>query len=238
MTRLLVSVRNLDEAITAGRGGAHLIDLKEPARGPLGRCDESVWAAVADRYQGKRPLSAALGEWHEWTGVADSQVSRILGHLKGFDFAKIGPGDASRDGGAGLEKTYRRLKSLGPPGLRWIAVVYADSDRSGALPRRRVFELARSCAFDGILIDTFDKSRPHFWGPGWARFVRATIEAEMIVALAGGLTVKSMRRLTPLGPHWLAVRGAACHQGERNGRVSYRRVRALANELDGIDMRQ
>ena len=42
MTRLLVSVRNGQEAEAALAGGAHVIDVKEPARGSLGRADETT----------------------------------------------------------------------------------------------------------------------------------------------------------------------------------------------------
>ena len=37
MSGLLVSVRNVEEALAALEGGASLIDVKEPSRGPLGR---------------------------------------------------------------------------------------------------------------------------------------------------------------------------------------------------------
>src|SRR5947209_8028398 len=43
---LLVSVRSAAEARAALDGGAALIDIKEPARGPLGRADDGVMAEV------------------------------------------------------------------------------------------------------------------------------------------------------------------------------------------------
>ena len=234
MPSLLVSARNLHEAITAARAGADLIDLKEPDHGPLGRCVVAVWAAVAGKLQKTITLCAALGEWQEWGLMDDAEVQRILANLEGFDFAKIGPGGSAADQGEGLKLTCTRLKALGPAGLRWIAVVYADQERTGALPRRRIYEMARSCGFQGILIDTFDKTSPQFWGPGWASFVRNAIDDGMLVAIAGGLTVKTMRRLCGLKPHWFAVRGAACGQGDRKGQVSYRRVQRLARSIDRI----
>src|SRR5262249_6225382 len=42
MPRLLVSVRDVREAEAALAGGADLIDIKEPAHGPLGRADDAV----------------------------------------------------------------------------------------------------------------------------------------------------------------------------------------------------
>ena len=49
MTRLLVSVRSAAEAEAALLGGADVIDVKEPDRGPLGRADDAVIAAVVRR---------------------------------------------------------------------------------------------------------------------------------------------------------------------------------------------
>ena len=42
---LLVSVRDAAEAGNAVAGGAALIDVKEPARGALGRADDAIVAA-------------------------------------------------------------------------------------------------------------------------------------------------------------------------------------------------
>src|SRR5438045_845951 len=59
---LLVSVRSAAEAEAALEGGAAVIDVKEPANGPLGRADDETIAAVVRRVAGRRPVSAALGE--------------------------------------------------------------------------------------------------------------------------------------------------------------------------------
>ena len=48
MTGLLVSVRNALEAEFAARGGANIIDVKEPARGPLGCADAQTLRNICD----------------------------------------------------------------------------------------------------------------------------------------------------------------------------------------------
>ncbi len=229
---LLVSVRNGHEASIAERAGADLLDSKEPSNGPMGRCEESVWIDVARRTGGRMPLSAALGEWHEWADLDDATVSRRLSCLEGFRYAKLGPGGSIADGGKGLETTLRRLRDSGPRGLEWIAVVYADGHRGAALDRQRIRSIALKAGCAGVLIDTCDKSRPIFWDEGWARYVRQVREANLLVALAGGLTAKSMRRISTWEPDWFAVRGAACGKGLRESCVSYLRVKALAYSLD------
>src|SRR5215468_9568595 len=59
---LLISVRDAAEAEAALRGGADVIDVKEPRRGSLGRADAATIAAVVACVAGRRPVSAALGE--------------------------------------------------------------------------------------------------------------------------------------------------------------------------------
>ena len=51
MAGLLVSVRSAEEARAALAGGATVIDIKEPDRGPLGRAEPEVWQQVARRYR-------------------------------------------------------------------------------------------------------------------------------------------------------------------------------------------
>ena len=63
--RLLVSVRDAAEAEAALAGGADLIDVKEPSRGPLGRADAGVIRYVVKAVGGRAPVSAALGELKE-----------------------------------------------------------------------------------------------------------------------------------------------------------------------------
>jgi uncharacterized protein (UPF0264 family) len=76
--RLLVSVRNADEALMAARGGADIIDVKEPSKGSLGRASLENLLAIADALKQQQqhadrvrtepvPLSVALGEVQEWS---------------------------------------------------------------------------------------------------------------------------------------------------------------------------
>jgi len=65
--QLLVSVRSAAEALDALEGGAGLIDVKEPSRGPLGAADYEVIEEVVRVVGGRCPVSAALGELRDWS---------------------------------------------------------------------------------------------------------------------------------------------------------------------------
>lgn len=87
MTGLLVSVRTVEEADAALRGGADLIDIKEPAHGPLGKADDARIEQIAAHVAGRRPVSAALGELKEATSTstfarADNPAHGSLTFLK------------------------------------------------------------------------------------------------------------------------------------------------------------
>ncbi len=68
-TELLVSVRSVAEARAALAGGATLIDVKEPARGSLGRADAGAIEQILAAVGGRAPVSAALGEWADDPGT-------------------------------------------------------------------------------------------------------------------------------------------------------------------------
>src|SRR5205809_437688 len=122
---LLVSVRSAAEAEAALEGGAHLIDVKEPRHGSLGRAADAVIGAVVARVAGRRPVSAALGELADaadgspWSGA-------------GLDYAKWGlSGMAGRDWRRRLAAVEQGLAAASPT-CRPVTVAYADWERAGA----------------------------------------------------------------------------------------------------------
>src|SRR5437763_16427094 len=60
--QLLISVAGPAEARAALRGGADVIDAKDPRRGALGPVPPHRLAAVRAAVAGARPISAALGD--------------------------------------------------------------------------------------------------------------------------------------------------------------------------------
>src|SRR5262245_61589100 len=122
--QLLVSVRSAAEAEEALAGGAGLIDLKEPARGPLGPLHHVVAKNVIRAIAARRLVSIALGELRDY-----GRASSWLIGLQPVSLLKIGLSQIGatcwRDRLFGLrnELSYRT-----PVGL--VAVAYADWERS------------------------------------------------------------------------------------------------------------
>src|SRR5687768_4221350 len=119
--RLLVSVRNGQEAAAAAAGGADIIDAKEPDAGALGPVDADAFreiVSVSARVQ--RPVTAALGDGTSEDLLEQSAAVFVRG---GAALVKIGfAGITSR------ERVERLLAAAGRPAGpgRVVAVAYAD----------------------------------------------------------------------------------------------------------------
>ncbi len=227
MAQLLVSVRSPLEAQHALDGGADVIDIKEPARGPLGRAAVATWRAIRAVVPPPIPLSVALGELSENDGMIRSE------HLEPITFCKIGLANVDihwRD-------NLKRLSNEYLSGPSWVAVIYADWVEAGSPEPGSIVDFAlawQACA--GILVDTWDKRRtsPVDTSPAWRSIVRTARDAGKFVALAGGLTAEDIPRLSPLEPDLFAFRGAACSGSHREGVIDPARVARLAHACHEI----
>jgi uncharacterized protein (UPF0264 family) len=228
MAGLLVSVRSADEAIAALSGGATVIDVKEPRRGPLGRADSEVWRAVREVVPDGVPISVALGELPEW----EDSPWPSAHDFKGLSYRKLGLAATGPD----WAERWARLRAAWGGGPAWVAVAYADWQLAQAPHPDDVLEAALRCECAGILLDTWDKASPsplrrmrgglgETWLASWIVLAQA---AGLRVALAGGLDETAIARLSPLDPDLFAVRGAACGRGRRTGTIDPRRVARLA----------
>jgi uncharacterized protein (UPF0264 family) len=228
---LLVSVRSAEEAAVALAGGAAVVDVKEPGRGPLGCADPETWRAVRDVVPRRSPVSVALGELSDWGPGGRSAPGREA--FEGLAFRKLGLSGLGDD--PGWPDRWSALRDAWGPGPGWVAVIYADWERARAPRPEAVVDAARDAGCVGLLIDTWDKSRPGPLAPEgpWPRVVARAREAGLTVALAGGLDEASIARLAPLEPDLFAVRGAACSGGDRGGTINVGRVRRLVSAAAG-----
>ena len=218
--KLLVSVRNLDEAKAAVAGGADIIDIKEPDNGSLGKADDQVINEIVSDIT-DRPISAALGELHEKQSV----------HTP-IDYVKIGLTNASCDWRDELANQFQGMKNA------WaIAVAYADFDRVGAPTVQDVLDWAPVNAA-GLLIDTAIKDGRGLFD--WIdefdliRIIEETHASGLMVGLAGSLEGSDLIKAAALEPDIVAVRGAACSSGDRRSGIDSDRVTAIVRTLDKL----
>ena len=233
--RLLVSVRNLEEARDAIAGGAEIIDLKEPDAGSLGMADRSSIQAVIQWKNSKRidvPVSAALGELSEW----DHRDYELI--PEGLDYVKVG---LAREDPFSFGQRLMDLRAqvastqTNPP--RWVTVAYADSRAACSPSVDDIARFAISSNSAGLLVDTYHKT-----GVPLTEIMSVDQLADLgsmlnqhglFFAIAGQIQPNNVSDcLNVIRPQIIAVRSAACRHGDRTQPVSRSAVESLKRVLD------
>lgn len=231
MTRLLVSVRSIEEAEVARDGGADLIDVKEPSVGSLGAAPTATVREILRVVGAQAPVSAALGELAE--GDAPKRAAQAP---PGLAYAKFGlAGCRDRDWPNLLAEAIGRLN----PEIAAVAVAYADWRSCAAPPPEEVLSAAIRLKCEALLIDTSDKSRggllAHWPWAELEAFCASVTRAGLLLVLAGGLRLADLPELAPLAPDFFAVRGAVCADDRRESTIDAGRIGQWRRELDRLN---
>lgn len=238
---LLASVADAEEAVTALRAGAAVIDLKDPGRGPLGPCPPAILRAARDACRvldPERPMSAAAGP------ARDAEARRIAAAAAklGYVFVKVGLEGLPRPGQAvaALRRVVAAARRARTD-ARVVAATYADAASLNALPMALLPEVAARAGCDGCLLDTaFKDGRTlldHAGPRALARFAADCRRRRLLCGLAGSLRADQIGGLAPVCPDLIGARGALC-EGGRSGRLDGARVRAFAAALAAAGTRR
>jgi len=225
MTKMLVSVRNVAEALLAAGGGADFIDLKEPREGALGGLPPTTIAAVvaALRRSGSSlPISATIGD------LPTQPLAPVLAQVHavaacGVDYVKVGV-ERSPDA-AGL------LCALAACGHAVVPVFIADHGLDDT-----AVQLACRLGFPGLMVDTADKAAGSLFDVMTAaelrRFLHAVRANGAMAGLAGALRLQHLPAVRALAPDFAGFRSAVC-AGDRSAALDPLRLQSLAEALRG-----
>jgi uncharacterized protein (UPF0264 family) len=229
-TGLLVSVRSAEEAIAAVKAGADLIDVKEPARGPLGMAEAEVVGAVLKAVGPKVPVSAALGEW------SPNALTDAVWHLElPLSYVKWGlAGYAAHPGwGEDILDTRRQV----PARVQVVAVAYADHAKAKSIPPAEVAKFAKRYRYAAFLLDTFTKDGKtlldHLSATDLIEIVQTLKRGGVKVAVGGSLKLDQLKQVLHAEPDWIAVRGGVCVGGKRTGDLDPARIKKWKEALAG-----
>lgn len=215
---LLVSVRNAAEAVEAVAGGAAIVDVKEPTRGPLGQAGPDAVVEIAAAIDDAVPWTLACGELH---AGADSVVEFLHRVRDRLPRGSAGPA-ACKAGPAALgidewRRCYAAVRAAVPRGIEPVAVAYADWRRAAAPAPDEIIAAAAAEGAETLLLDTFDKSGPGLLGsdtgPALGAWFDQARACGLTVAVAGRLTLAEIGSVAGLGPDVVAVRSAVCVGG-------------------------
>jgi uncharacterized protein (UPF0264 family) len=220
--KMLVSVRDIDEALAAAQAGADFIDLKDPAAGALGGLGPqritSIVAVLRMRHP-SLPISATIGD------LAPSQIDEALRRVAevaacGVDYVKVGVAP----GGQAL------LAALAGCEAQVVPVLLADAGVDRAL----VDAALALGTFPALMLDTADKGAGSLIDrlPSAALFdfVALTRRHACLSGLAGALRGVDVPALRELAPDFAGFRSAVC-TGARDSTLDPVRLRALRARL-------
>lgn len=220
--KLLVSVRNADEAGVALEAGADLIDVKEPSRGPLGMAHHEAVAAVLEVVNGRVPVSAALGEWSE------SVLTAAHWHLE-LPLTYVKWGLAGYKGGPGWGEDLLQTRRDVPAPIEVVATAYADWEKADSVPPAEAVKFAKRFRYRAFLLDTFHKDGrslfDHLDYAEVAELIESLQKSGILVALGGSLKPEQVKLLGHVAPDYYAVRGSVCVGGKRDSELDPLRVR-------------
>lgn len=242
--KLLVSVRDANEATVAQQAGADIIDVKEPSQGPLGFAGNDVISAVLTAVGKDTVVSAALGECNDWplteSQLRGSQTSPPAKNIPTLSYVKLGLASMQEQGPYWSDQ-WRQVKSdclaqlPASDKTAWVAVAYSDADRAQSPKVMDVLETAAASHCAVFLLDTFVKDGKTTLD--WISATKLTQLREianrngMLFALAGQLTSEHLPAVATIRPDIFAVRGAVCEQSERRRSISGAKIRDLQSKL-------
>jgi (5-formylfuran-3-yl)methyl phosphate synthase len=227
--RLLISARDVREALLALAAGADIVDLKEPSAGALGglalddiRACVRALAEAAPRH-GAVPVSATIGDWPAGSLEPVCEAARAVAEC-GVRWVKVGID--GRSGAAGVA-LIRALHAALPRQV--VPVLLADDGVDDAL-----VDAACAAAMPALVLDTAGKSGTSLFDlisvAALQRIASRVQAAGLTFGLAGSLGLEHLPLACRCGADIVGFRGAAC-EGGRTGRLEAARVQALRAAL-------
>ncbi len=232
---LLISVTTPDEVAAAVRGGADIVDIKNPVEGALGASFPDVIRQVRQVTPADLPVSAALGDVPNLPGTV--ALAALGAASCGVQYVKVGlMGPRQPAEAVYLLQRVRQAVDEYRPRVQVIATAYADADRVNALLPLELPAVAAEAGADGCLLDTAVKDGRNLFAnlsdAQLIQFVHECRQHGLLSALAGSLSPADVLHVSAIGPDIIGFRTAAC-QGDRvHGRVDADKVRHLKHLLD------
>jgi len=231
--KLLVSPMSIEEAKATINGGADIVDVKNPKEGSLGANFPWVIKSIVDLADGKKLVSAAIGDFDYKPGTAS--LAALGAATSGANYIKIGllgiktPEEAEEM----LKNVVRSVKDFNED-VKLVAAAYADYERAGSLAPMDLPSVAQKCGVDVIMVDTAvkdGKTAFEFMDENQLiEFVSAGQERKMEVALAGNLGFGDLKTLKRIDPDIIGIRGAVCG-GDRKAKIKEELVKQMKADL-------
>ena len=237
--KLLVSVVDKSEALESIKGGAHILDVKNPKEGSLGANFPRIIRQVKEVVPKNIEVSATIGDLPNLPGTAS--LAALGAAVSGVDYVKVGlfGVKTSEEATTMMTEVVKAVKDY-DSGLKTIASGYADFRYVGCVNPLELPEVAHKAKADGVLVDVKIKSGKsklfNFLDDEKLKdFVKKAHDYNLLAALAGSLDKQDIQRVYNLGADIIGVRGAVCTKNDRlGGKLVREKVTEFANEISKL----
>ncbi len=236
--KVLISVRSLEEVLPAIKGGADIIDLKNPNEGSLGAAFPWIINELRNNDKNMR-LSVAIGDMPNLPGTAS--LSALGAAYSGADIIKVGllGPRTIEDGIFLLKKVVKAVKDYNP-NILVVGAGYADSRNFKGIDPMKIPFVCRSAGADFAMLDTLSKEGKILFNflnlTELESFVYEGHKLGLLCALAGSLKLEHIKTIHKLGTDVIGFRGAACSGNNRkSGVVTLERVKQIINVAKNLN---
>ena len=229
--KLLVSPVDIEEAEEAIKGGADIVDVKNPQEGSLGANFPWVIKEISSILPSDRELSATIGDLDYKPGTASLAAYGVAS--LNIDYVKAGfYGIKNKKQAQKMTKAI--MRSLESFNCKLVLGGYADFQKIDSISPMELPDVGADAGVQVVMIDTAIKNGNSLLDnmdlEVLQGFVDSCHEHGLESALAGSLDIDAIGLLADTGVDIIGVRGAACSDNDRtNGRISGDKVRSLKN---------
>ncbi|MDG6243332.1 MAG: (5-formylfuran-3-yl)methyl phosphate synthase [Methanolobus sp.] len=231
--KLLISPISPEEAIAAHKGGADIIDVKNPKEGSLGANFPWVISSVKEAINSEKPISATIGDFNFKPGTAS--LAALGAATAGAHYIKVGLYDVQTEEQA-LEMLVNITKAVKDmdPEKKVVASGYSDYERINSIDPQLLPAIGAKAGVDVVMVDTGIKDgRSTFefmTEEELTQFTTAIRAVGLESALAGTLKFEDLPMLRRIQPDIIGVRGMVCG-GDRSSCIQEELVARLKNEM-------
>jgi dihydroneopterin aldolase len=223
LIRLLVSVKNVQEALDAIAAGADFIDLKDPSQGALGSLDNALCEQIVLVVNQRAMVSATIGDTH-----VDTQTVLDLIEEKwalGVDIVKLPWSLFFND----KHFLYALGEMLREKKMKLIAVINAEHPVNLSW-----ISLLAETGFYGVMLDTVYKGH-HLLSlmdiPMINAFIMHCKKHDLQAGVAGALRAEHLPELMPMQPSFVGFRSGVCESKVRENKLLPHLVNEIKDKL-------
>ncbi|RLI95788.1 MAG: hypothetical protein DRO92_01090 [Candidatus Altiarchaeales archaeon] len=236
--KLLISPKNKEEAIEAIKGGADIIDVKNPEEGSLGANFPWVINEIKNVTPRDVEISATIGDFPYLPGTA-SLAARGVATL-GVDYIKVGLyGIENIDQGIKVGNAVVKSVKDYDNNIRVVIAGYADYYKINSVGPEIVLKIAQKSKADFFMLDTAIKNNgnlfSHISKSNLRNLVKKAHNIGILVAVGGSIGKEDIEPLFDTGVDVIGIRGSVCDENNRlDGKIRMERVMELKNIIEGM----